>query len=72
MNGNKVLTLPNGKPVTLRTGWNAITVKNSIRPSSNRNMLYDKLIAAGTALKLKQKKLLKVLVMFLLNVEGRN
>lgn len=48
MNGNKVLTLPNGKPVTLRTGWNAITVKNSIRPSSNRNMLYDKLIAAGT------------------------
>lgn len=48
MNGNKVLTLPNGKPVTLRTGWNAITVKNSIRPSSNRNILYDKLIAAGT------------------------
>lgn len=48
MNGNKVLTLPNGKPVTLRTGWNAVTVKNSIRPSSNRNMLYDKLIAAGT------------------------
>ena len=48
MNGNKVLTLPNGKPVTLRTGWNAITVKNSVRPSSNRNMLYDKLIAAGT------------------------
>lgn len=48
MNGNKVLTLPNGKPVTLRTGWNAITVKNSIRPSTNRNILYDKLIAAGT------------------------
>jgi hypothetical protein len=48
MNGNKVLTFPNGKPVTLRTGWNAITVKNSIRPSSNRNILYDKLIAAGT------------------------
>lgn len=48
MNGDKVLTLPNGKPVTLRTGWNAVTVKNSIRPSSNRNMLYDKLIAAGT------------------------
>lgn len=48
MNGDKVLTLPNGKPVTLRTGWNAITIKNSIRPSSNRNMLYDKLIAAGT------------------------
>lgn len=48
MNGNKVLTLPNGKPVTLRTGWNAVTVKNSIRPSSNRNILYDKLIAAGT------------------------
>ena len=48
MNGDKVLTFPNGKPVTLRTGWNAVTVKNSIRPSSNRNMLYDKLIAAGT------------------------
>lgn len=48
MNGDKVLTFPNGKPVTLRTGWNAITVKNSIRPSSNRNTLYDKLIAAGT------------------------
>lgn len=48
MNGNKVLTFPNGKPVTLRTGWNAVTVKNSIRPSSNRNILYDKLIAAGT------------------------
>lgn len=48
MNGDKVLTLPNGKPVTLRTGWNAVTVKNSIRPSSNRNILYDKLIAAGT------------------------
>lgn len=48
MNGDKVLTFPNGKPVTLRTGWNAITVKNSIRPSSNRNILYDKLIAAGT------------------------
>ena len=48
MNGNKVLTLPNGKPVTLRTGWNAITVKNSIRYSSNRNILYNKLIAAGT------------------------
>lgn len=48
MNGNKILTFPNGKPVTLRTGWNAITVKNSIRPSSNRNILYDKLIAAGT------------------------
>lgn len=48
MNGDKVLSFPNGKPVTLRTGWNAITVKNSIRPSSNRNMLYDKLIAAGT------------------------
>lgn len=48
MNGDKVLSFPNGKPVTLRTGWNAVTVKNSIRPSSNRNMLYDKLIAAGT------------------------
>lgn len=48
MNGDKVLTFPNGKPVTLRTGWNAVTVKNSIRPSSNRNILYDKLIAAGT------------------------
>ena len=48
MNGDKVLTLPNGKPVTLRTGWNAVTVKNSIRPSNNRNILYDKLIAAGT------------------------
>ena len=48
MNGDKVLSFPNGKPVTLRTGWNAVTVKNSIRPSSNRNILYDKLIAAGT------------------------
>lgn len=48
MNGDKVLTFPNGKPVTLRTGWNAVTIKNSIRPSTNRNMLYDKLIAAGT------------------------
>lgn len=45
--GNNVLTLPNGKPVTLRTGWNGITIKNSIRTSSNRNMLYDKLIDAG-------------------------
>lgn len=48
MNGDKLLTFPNGKPVTLRTGWNAVTIKNSIRPSTNRNMLYDKLIAAGT------------------------
>lgn len=45
--GDNVLTLPNGKPVTLRTGWNGITIKNSIRPSSNRDMLYDKLTKAG-------------------------
>lgn len=45
--GDNVLTLPNGKPVTLRTGWNGLTIKNSVRPSSNRNILYDKLIDAG-------------------------
>lgn len=45
--GDDVLTLPNGKPVTLRTGWNGITIKNTIRASSNRNMLYDKLIDSG-------------------------
>lgn len=46
--GDEALKFPNGKAVTLRTGWNAVTVKNSIRPSTNRNMLYDKLIESGT------------------------
>lgn len=45
--GNNTLTLPNGKPVTLRTGWNGITIKNSVRPSTNRNALYKQLIDAG-------------------------
>ena len=46
--GDEALKFPNGKAVTLRTGWNAVTIKNSIRPSTNRNMLYNKLIEAGT------------------------
>ena len=46
MVGDEALKFPNGKAVTLRTGWNAVTIKNSIRPSTNRNILYDKLIAA--------------------------
>jgi hypothetical protein len=46
--GDEALKFPNGKAVTLRTGWNAVTIKNSIRPSINRNMLYNKLIEAGT------------------------
>lgn len=46
--GDEALKFPNGKAVTLRTGWNAVTIKNSIRPSTNRNMLYDKLIESGT------------------------
>lgn len=45
--GDTVLTLPNGKPVTLRTGWNAVTIKNTIRPSSNPKLLYDKLVKSG-------------------------
>lgn len=46
--GDEALKFPNGKAVTLRTGWNAVTIKNSIRPSTNRNMLYNKLIESGT------------------------
>lgn len=46
MVGDEALKFPNGKAVTLRTGWNAVTIKNSIRPSTNRNVIYDKLIAA--------------------------
>lgn len=45
--GDNTLTLPNGKPVVLRTGWNGITIKNTIRSSTNRNILYDKLIDSG-------------------------
>lgn len=44
--GDEALKFPNGKAVTLRTGWNAITIKNSIRPSTSRDMLYKKLIDA--------------------------
>lgn len=46
--GDEALKFPNGKAVTLRTGWNAVTIKNSIRPSTNRNILYNKLIESGT------------------------
>ena len=46
-NNDKVLTFPDGRPVTVRTGWNAVTIKNSIRPSSNADGIYNKLIQAG-------------------------
>ncbi len=32
-----------GKNVKIRTGWNAITIHNTAKPSSNRNKLYEKL-----------------------------
>ena len=32
-----------GKEIKIRTGWNAITIHNSSKPSSNKNILYDKL-----------------------------
>lgn len=48
MNEKNVLRFPNGKPVTLRTGWNAVTIKNTIRRSDNVDMLYNKLIKTGS------------------------
>lgn len=32
-----------GKEIKIRTGWNAITIHNSSKPSSNKNILYNKL-----------------------------
>lgn len=32
-----------GKEIKIRTGWNAITIHNSSKPSTNKNILYDKL-----------------------------
>lgn len=38
----------NGQEVGLRSGWYGVTIRNTIRGSSNANDLYEQLIAAGS------------------------
>ena len=38
----------NGREVGLRSGWYGVTIRNTIRGSSNANDLYEQLIAAGS------------------------
>ena len=52
---NYVVKDLNGNPVKLRTGFNAITIRNSVRFSSNAEGIYKQLIDAGNSKEIAEK-----------------